>query len=83
MQYETNQNTKLIIKLCTSTNVEACQTMLEIENYTGFMNFNGLTGLTINGEQYDCNYNASNHLRSYLEFIDNKPVLTLYVYYKH
>jgi hypothetical protein len=78
MQYETNQNTRLIIRHRNTVAIaeSAEDILLEIENYVGAItHFEQYANLIINKHSYEvCN--------TTYEFSDNKPVLTIYVYDK-
>lgn len=75
MQFHTNKNVKFIIQLI---NVHIHQRnpkpdiLLEINEYTGFMNFNTHNNITIDGEKYIIYYIET-------EFILNQPSLILNV----
>ena len=74
MQHDTNANTRLIIKKqFTIAHPERDDILLEIENYTGFMNFTLGMKITIQGQNYKYSFSS-------LEFIDNKPEFTIYVH---
>ena len=80
MQYDTNQNFKLTIKRRNDTYIainqspEGYDTLLDIENYIGVLPFNFARNSTliINKKIYTV-HSATQ------EFIENKPVLTIYV----
>ena len=87
MQYETNQNTKLVIRYRRDVRIAVISlplpepddiVLLEIENYVGFMHFDGLSNIKIDGKLWNV-VDAP----FVLEFIKNKPVLTIYVYHKN
>jgi hypothetical protein len=77
MQYDTNQNMKLIIKTNISGETEISgDVLLTIENYLGPTSHLKQHGnLIINKHFYIISSTT-------YEFINNKPILTLYVYDK-
>ena len=80
MQYETNQSTKLVIKTDYENRVavislpiqDHTKILLEIENYVGFMDFGIIKSIDIDNTTYQI-------MHCTLEFIENKPVLSLFV----
>jgi hypothetical protein len=67
--YETNQNTKLVIRIIPEENWAP---VLEIDNYTGFMNFDVVKELVVDGMAFT----VEHHI---IEFVENKPIFHVFV----